>query len=219
MGFLPSRLKLNLFYLARGLRINLNRFKLSSENRRINRKTEDISLKVVDLEDFKYHYSIGKLASDFYKERFGKGVMSAFKIKWLITSGACTHIIVYIDKSEGGKIVGYCPSVMNSNLLHYAYPFYDLNYLDKNVGMGMMLKSVMFAKNKDLKFTYLGTVYTRSSLYKVQFTGAEYFTGFGWSDDIAKLKELVLKGIKGHFLKERMEKDKIFKNEGIEIEF
>lgn len=217
MGFLPSRMKLYLFYLARSLRVSLDRFKLSSENRRILRKTEDINLEVVDLKDFKYHYSIGKLASDFYKKRFGKGVMSAYRIKWLLTSGACTHVIICTDKSKGGKIIGYCPSVMTSNLLHYAYPFYDLNYLNKNVGMGMMLKAALFAKDKDLKFVYLGTVYTKTSLYKVQFSGVEYFSGSGWSDDVSKLKELILKGIKGHFLKERMGKDKIFESEGIEI--
>lgn len=73
MGFLPSRSKLNLYYLARGLRVNLSKFELTSENRRILRKTEYLKLEVKNLKEFDYDYTIGKLGKDFYEKRFGEG--------------------------------------------------------------------------------------------------------------------------------------------------
>jgi arginyl-tRNA--protein-N-Asp/Glu arginylyltransferase len=220
MGFLPSRSKLNLFYLARSIRVNLSKLEPSSENRRILRKTEYLNLEVKDLKEFDYDYTMGKLGKDFYEKRFGKGVMSAFRIKWLFTSGSCSHVLVYKDPSAssgqcGDMIVGYCPVVKTDKLMHYAYPFYDVRYFEKNAGMGMMLKAILHAKESGLDYVYLGTCYTEKSLYKTQFEGVEYFTGFSWSDDIEKLKELIRSGVNGHLLEKLEDKEEVFKTEGI----
>ncbi|MBN2015861.1 hypothetical protein JW766_03430 [Candidatus Dojkabacteria bacterium] len=217
LGFLPSRMRLNLFYLARSLRVNLTNFKPSSENRRISRKTEYLTMKVLDLSEFEYHYSIGKMGKDFYKERFGEGTMSAFRIKWLFTKGACSHVLVFTDKQKENLVIGYCPVIKTEKILHYAYPFYDLSYFDKNCGMGMMLKAIQWAQEKGLNYAYLGTCYTEASLYKTQFEGCEYFTGFSWSDNLARLKELVKIKREGHMFAEVEDKDDLLKKEGVKI--
>ena len=46
-GFLPSSRQLDRFYLCRQVRVNLAKFKVSSENRRILRKGESINSKLL----------------------------------------------------------------------------------------------------------------------------------------------------------------------------
>lgn len=75
--------------------------------------------------------------------------------------------------------------------LHYAYPFYDKNLIGSNIGMGMMLKAILHAKEKQKSYIYLGTVYTEQSLYKTQFKGLEWFDGESWSTDIDDLKNKI----------------------------
>jgi hypothetical protein len=213
-GFLPSRIREDLYYLARGLRINLQEFVLSSENRRILRKTDYLSMYTSTAADFNYDYRIAKLGKDFFDSKFGKGTMSAYKIKWLFTSGAYSHVFVYQDKAKENTI-GYCVGMMLSGILHYAYPFYDTSYTDQNMGMGMMLRAIITAQQQGLKYAYLGTVYTEASLYKTQFKGCEYFTGFGWNSDVDELKQLIRSSSNGHVLERVSDKEEIFAAKGI----
>jgi arginyl-tRNA--protein-N-Asp/Glu arginylyltransferase len=141
--------------------------------------------------------------------------MSANKIKWLFTSNSFSHVLIYLDK-ETGKKIGYCIINSNNNFMHYAYPFYDITYFKRNAGMGMMLKAILKAQDDKNKYVYLGTCYTDSSLYKLQFKGVEYFNGFEWVDTVETLKNLVKDGIKGHLI-EDLDKDIIFKKPGIQL--
>ncbi|MCB9790750.1 hypothetical protein H6764_01870 [Candidatus Nomurabacteria bacterium] len=187
-GFLPTRIDKRLFYLCRSFRVDLRKFKLSSENRRIQKRNSSLSLEVHRLKNFTYSYEIGKLAKDFYTEKFGPKTMSAQKAKWLFTSGAMTDVIEY---KTDGYIVGYCLVNKTKKILHYAYPFYKLELNNSNLGMGMMLQAIVYAKEKGLRYAYLGTVYTEASLYKTQFEGGQFFNGRAWDSDISLLKEIV----------------------------
>jgi arginyl-tRNA--protein-N-Asp/Glu arginylyltransferase len=73
-------------------------------------------------------------------------------------------------------------------MVHYSYPFYDLSYQGSNLGMGMMLKAIEYAKNHNLKYIYLGRVYKKESGYKLQFKELSWFDKNIWNKDIAKLK-------------------------------
>lgn len=216
-GFLPSRSRKDLFYLSRSIRIDLEKFELSSENRRIMRKAEYLQSAFIPRSDFKYDYTIGKLGKDFYETRFGKGTMSVYRLKWLFTSGSMSHIIEYKDKGKD-SIVGYCIVNVSNKLIHYAYPFYKLDYFKRDAGMGMMLQAINWAKEGGLKFIYLGTCYTNDALYKLQFKGVEYFTGYSWSEDVEKLKFLVRNEQKdGHIIEDVEDKDKIFDKNGVKF--
>lgn len=190
-GFIHTRIEKGVYYLARSTRINLAEFELSSENRRIKRKVEELEVDVADLSTFKYDFSIGKFAKDFYDTKFGKGTMSAQKMKWIFTSRAFTHVLVYRYQSE---VIGYCPIIKSDKILHYAYPFYSLDVDNPNLGMGMMLLAIEWAKENGLDYIYLGTAYSDTSLYKSQFNGFEYFTGWKWSNDLDMLKEIIREG-------------------------
>lgn len=188
-GFLQTRIRKDYYYMARGVRVDLAKFELNSENRRILKKTEYMEVELVDLDKFEYDYTIGKFAKEYYDSRFGPKTMSAERVKWIFTGGAFTHTYVVKDR-ESGNVVGYCPVLMTDETLHYAYPFYNAEYFERNLGMGMMVNAIQSAKEKGLKYVYLGTCYNHSSLYKTQFDGIEWFNGEGWSSDVEALKML-----------------------------
>lgn len=59
------------------------------------------------------------------------------------------------------------------------------------LGSRMMLEVINWAKDNQFEFTYLGTVYSNSSLYKTNFKGFEFFNGFKWSCNKEELKYLI----------------------------
>ncbi|MCL5090744.1 MAG: hypothetical protein M1514_01905, partial [Patescibacteria group bacterium] len=73
-GFLPIRNKPNVYYLSRNVRVNLSEFELSSENRRILKKTEDIESDLLWLHEFSYTAEVQKFCKGYSEKRFGQGV-------------------------------------------------------------------------------------------------------------------------------------------------
>ncbi len=191
-GFLPFRSKKDIFYLARSTRVRLTQFKLSSENRRILRKTEQLTFSVQPAAQFSYTPAIQKLCKRFADQTFGRGVMPTAAIRKMFTQANTTHVVTFSDQQDN-KPIGYASVVVHDHFLHYAHPFYDLKYDNPNLGMGMMLKSVIWSQEQHKQFAYLGTCYTKSALYKTQFSGFEFFNGWKWSDNLDELKYLINK--------------------------
>lgn len=210
-GFLQSRIAPNIYYLARSVRVDLQKFKPSSENRRILRKNKMIQLQIRSLRNFKYGYNIGKFAKQYFKKRFGKVLIVPSKMRKLFTQEYFTDVAVYWITADSNQqksnIVGYCLCNQTDRLLHYVYPFYDISLIDRNLGMGMMVKAVMWAKKTDKRYVYLGSCYDKSAFYKLQFEGVEFFDGIGWSNDIELLKKSVREG--GYLERSRKELKKI----------
>jgi arginyl-tRNA--protein-N-Asp/Glu arginylyltransferase len=190
-GFLPSSRNLDRFYLCRQVRVNLEKFKPSSENRRIIRKGKGIEIELVPREE--YHFTDER--REFFKTyadiKFGKDVMTFERLDGLFSSPIISHLLVFID-SETQKEVGVVTLYLEGkSLAFYYYAFYDLNYYARNLGMFMMTSAVELFSDSGVKFLYLGTCYSQTALYKTQFAGAEFFNGFRWSDDIAELKFII----------------------------
>ncbi len=187
-GFLPTRIKKNFYYLSRNVRIDLKNFSLNSENRRILKKTEGLELENINLKDFEFQYEISKLATDYFKEKFGEIIISTQKLKELFKGDIFTNVLVFKLK---GDVIGYCITMETENILHYTYPFYKKEFIGTNIGMGMMVRAIEYAKEKNKKYVHLGTAYTKESMYKLQFKGIEWFDGNEWIDDVEKLKNKI----------------------------
>jgi arginyl-tRNA--protein-N-Asp/Glu arginylyltransferase len=190
-GFLPSSRNLDRFYLCRQVRVNLKKFKPSSENRRIIRKGKGIEIELVPREE--YHFTDER--REFFKTyadiKFGKDVMTFERLDGLFSSPIISHLLVFID-SETQKEVGVVTLYLEGkSLAFYYYAFYDLNYYARNLGMFMMTSAVELFADSGVKFLYLGTCYSQTALYKTQFAGAEFFNGFRWSDDMDELKFII----------------------------
>ena len=200
MGFLQFRSKENLYYLCRSVRVNLDQFELSSENRRILRKTEKFDYQLVRLDKFEYAPLIQKSCKDWFNQKFGGGKISAAAIRKIFTAGIFTHIFVWhFDK----KIVGYAIVYINESLVHYAHVFYNPALSKENLGARMILAAVLWAKENRKRYIYLGTCYSRAALYKTEFTGVEFFDGFCWSDNLEELKYLIDRKSENYLLRDK----------------
>ncbi|MFH1946828.1 MAG: hypothetical protein ABIJ23_01565 [Candidatus Magasanikbacteria bacterium] len=187
-GFLFGRNGKGAMYQTRSLRIDLSKFELSSENRRILRKTESIKLEIEKLPMKNYHWSIGKLAKDFYDKKFGDGTFSANKIKELLTDKEKSNfnrVFIYALK------IGYCICLETDEIIHYSYPFYANNNTGGPTGMMMMTKAVDYAKESNKQYIYLGSAKDAKAKYKLQFKGLEWFDGKKWSEDLDELKNIL----------------------------
>ncbi len=191
-GYLFTRVDRGVMKQTRSVRIDLSQFELSSENRRILKKTEWIEIKKETLPYANYSWKIGKLAKDFYETKFGKKTFSANKIKELLTTNKSNFNRVFVY-SYNGEPIGYCIARETNEMIHYSYPFYTLNsqLSTLNPGMAMMTQAVLFAKEHGKKYIYLGSAQRPTDTYKLQFAGLEWFDGKEWKTDLAALKSLL----------------------------
>lgn len=190
-GFLPSSHQLDRFYMCRHVRVDLNKFKPSSENRRIIRKCEGIELNLIPREEFNYSAGWRNFLKDYADKKFGNNVISFARLDSLFNSEAVSHLLLFTD-SEIKKDVGLVALYLEDNkIAFYYYAFYDLDYHSRNLGMYMMTSTVNLFAQKQFKLIYLGTCYSHNALYKTQFAGFEFFNGVKWSDNIKELKYLI----------------------------
>jgi arginyl-tRNA--protein-N-Asp/Glu arginylyltransferase len=187
-GFLPSSRYLDRFYLCRQVRVNLAKFKPSSENRRILRKGAGIEVKLVPRDKFNYTPERRAFFKTYADIKFGKDVMSFERLDALFAAPIISHLLVFMDAATGKEIGVATLYLEGKALAFYYYAFYDLNYYARNLGMFMMTSAVALFAEHGKKHLYLGTCYSDAALYKTQFAGAEFFTGFRWSDNLKELK-------------------------------
>jgi hypothetical protein len=169
-GFLPSSRNLDRFYLCRQVRVNLAKFKPSSENRRVLRK------------------GAGKTYADI---KFGNDVMSYERLDLLFGSPIISHLLVFTDVETGAEVGVATLYLEGRTLAFYYYAFYDLNYYARNLGMFMMTSAAAQFAEKKFDHLYLGSCYSANALYKTQFAGAEFFNGVRWSANLKELKYLI----------------------------
>ncbi len=187
-GYVFTRVDKGIMNQTRSLRIDLAKFELSSENRRILRKTENIQLSNTTLPYTEYDWTIGKLAKDFYTTKFGDGTFSANKTKELLTNTEKSNFNRLFVYTLENKPIGYCIVAETNNLIHYCYPFYDLTSDQKDLGLGMMIRAIVLAKESNKKYIYLGSFQRPTDTYKLQFSGIEWFDKSKWSDNLEELK-------------------------------
>lgn len=184
-GFVFTRIDKGIMHQTRSIRIDLSKFELSSENRRILRKGESVILEKFSIPYESYKWEIGKMAKDFYDKKAG-GAFSANRIKELITTSDNFNSLF----SFSG--LGYSICYENNSILHYCYPFYDLDKSPKDMGLVMMTKVLEEAKTLGLKYVYLGSLQRPSDVYKLQFSGIEWFDGKGWKQDLEEVKKILI---------------------------
>lgn len=198
-GFLFGRLGRGVADQTRSVRIDLYDFDLSSENRRVMKKTDGLEIKNKKLPYQAYNWTIGKLGKDFYDLKFGEKTFSANKIKELLTDQKKSNFnILNIFNFRPGSItipenetVGYCIGMETEQIMHYCYPFYRLDTEIPNLGLGMMLRAILWAKETNKRYIYLGSAQRPGDTYKLQFEGLEWFDGKEWQNDLDKLKAIL----------------------------
>ncbi len=215
-GFLPSSRQLDRFYLCRQVRVNLARFKPSSENRRILRKGAGIEVKLVPREKFDYTPERRRFFKTYADIKFGKDVMTFERLDGLFGAPIISHLLVFTDAATAKEIGVATLYLEGKALAFYYYAFYDLNYYARNLGMFMMTSAAAEFAARGVKHLYLGTCYSDAALYKTQFAGAEFFNGFRWSGDLDELKFIIKrdkKDLSQHLLETEEYREKFHKSD------
>jgi arginyl-tRNA--protein-N-Asp/Glu arginylyltransferase len=212
-GYVLTRIGKGTMKQTRNIRIDLRQFELSSENKRILKKTEDLLLSISPIPYSEYTWNIHKMGKDFYEQKFGSKTFSAQKIKELMTDSEKSNfnrvftyrlpaIILSTAKNplntdekdpsiSQPDCAGYCIALETKNFLHYCYPFYNLDLNYPNLGMGMMLKAIVWAKENNKQYIYLGSAQRPTDTYKLQFAGLEWFDGKTWQTNTGELKTIL----------------------------
>ncbi len=192
-GFLPysnnSDLKEEVYYLARSLRVNLDEFKESSENRRVAKKIieMDPGMEIVPIEEFDVNNpDFQGFCKEFAAQRFSETI-SEERLKYILNNPSVSHIFRF---SLGGSEVGYVIAIIENGALHYWFSFFSLEYQTYSLGKWMMYSVIQWAAENKMDHVYLGTCYGEKSLYKVRdFKGLRFFDGNRWNEDMKLLKQ------------------------------
>ena len=187
-GFVFTRIDKGVMQQTRSVRIDMSKFELSSENRRILRKGEQILLNKHTIPYSGYNWKIGKMAKDFYDMK-APGDFSVNKIKEIMTT--TQNFNTLLDFSELGYTICYENTINDNSFLHYSYPFYNLVKSPKDMGLIMMTKAIAEAQTLGLKYVYLGSLQRPTDIYKLQFSGMEWFDGEGWNKDLEEVKKIL----------------------------
>lgn len=191
-GFLPYsndvKLEYETYYLARSLRVDLERFKETSENRRVIKKISilDPSFRKIPIDEFDIDDAdFQDFCFDFAGKRFSEP-LSRERLKYILKTKSISDIFEF---SLGDKQVGYVIAIIEGEMLHYWFAFFDLNYPEYSLGKFMMYSVINWSHQNGLKYVYLGTSYGEKSLYKVRdFKGLSFFDGNQWKADMKSLK-------------------------------
>ncbi len=190
-GFLPytgnTKIK-NTYYMARSCRVDLQKFSLSSENRRIQKKI--LPGTFIKVKHPAEHYindeNFLNFCLDYFTKRHGLGIFSKERLQFILSFSKGINVIEY--QNQKGDTMAYVIEAEGQNAAQYWFSFYDLDI--KSFGVWLMLDGITGAKEKDLQHYYLGTVYGEKSLYKTNFNALEYWDGNAWLQNITDLKKL-----------------------------
>jgi arginyl-tRNA--protein-N-Asp/Glu arginylyltransferase len=195
-GFVFTRIGKGVMHQTRAIRVVLDEFSPKSKNKRVLRQTEDLKINIQKLPLEKYDWRIHKMAKEFYVKQGGEGTFSASKIRSIFTNpenNNFTHTVI-ASVTNHSEAVGYCICYINSEIIHYSYPFYDINYAHQNmksIGFGMKLRSILWAKEQGLKYFYMGSLVSNQSKYKLQIPDVEWWDELKgeWSRDLEEAKK------------------------------
>lgn len=211
-GFLPSSRELDRFYLCRGIRIALEKFTPSSENRRILRKGEGITTKLIPRSEFEFTAARREFCKRYTNAKFGAGGMSCERLDSLFNSPVTSHVLL-LTETATGAVVGIATLYLEGNrLAFYYYAFYDLAHANRSLGLFMMTTATKLFAERGCGYLYLGSCYSDSALYKTQFAGFEFFNGARWSENLGELK-FILQRQQQPELKQHLLEDEAFRQE------
>jgi arginyl-tRNA--protein-N-Asp/Glu arginylyltransferase len=169
LGLLPQRNNKNVFYQESSCRSNLSNLTLSSENRRILRKTEQFTFDIVPIF---FNIEIQKQIFAWLKELGWDFPISS--VKNIFTNHIFNYLYIWKD---GNKVVAYSICYFDQDISHIAYVFYDPQYSHGDLPIRLVLQTIIDSQQKGLKFCYLG----RFSNYKRNMPGFENYINDQWT--------------------------------------
>lgn len=206
-GFLPysdrPELGDDLFYMARSVRVVLERFRVRAEERYVLNKMRDLDLAMDILPKDEV---VGKLAAfepiclGFAAAKFHNGRFTAKRLRYITSRPYLSHIAVFRKTSDLSEPLAFALLVRAGDMMHVWYSFHRvLEALEKNFGKYVIVRLLEHAKAEGLRHCYLGTCYGVNSRYKTDVPGTEFFDGIRWSSDRELLRRFQqVDDLRGH---------------------
>jgi arginyl-tRNA--protein-N-Asp/Glu arginylyltransferase len=179
-GLLPQRNSKTSFYQDENFssRCNLEFFQLSSENRRILKKTENYSNQKIPLSEFNYNSLVQKQIVNWVKNLGWEFPVSS--IKTVFTDHIFNYL--YIWRDQKNNICAYSLCYIDRDFSHIAYVFYDPALAHNDLPIRLSLQVIIDSFDLQHKYCYLGRFNPETKLgyYKRNFPGFQYFTQGQW---------------------------------------
>lgn len=176
-GLLPQRNQKDLWYFESSSRANLSQFNLSSENRRILKKTDNFSFTKTKSEDFIFNINVQKEIFNWIKQLGWNFPISS--VKKIFTDHLFNTIYTWFD--ENNQIVAYSICYFSNSISHIAYVFYNPKYNHSNLPIRLVLQTIIDSHEQNLQFCYLGRFSSETGFYKRNMPGFEYFKDNQWT--------------------------------------
>ncbi|MFA6250384.1 MAG: hypothetical protein WC686_02640 [Candidatus Shapirobacteria bacterium] len=182
-GLLPQRNQAGSFYFETSCRSNLSNFFLSSENRRVLKKTDTFSCSTTPIKNFNYTPEIQKTIATWIRSLGWDFPISSVKTIFQ------HHIfnLIYTWTTIDGSIAAYSvcyfspPSSGSVQISHIAYVFYDPQYSHSYLPIRLVLQVIIDSHQQGLNFCYLGRFSPPDQgFYKRTLPGFEYFHQGNW---------------------------------------
>ena len=175
-GLLPQRNQKDFWYQDSSCRSNLSKFNLSSENRRILRKTDNFSFIKTNLNNFKFDLNIQKEIFSWIKQLGWDFPISS--VKKIFTNHIFNTIYSWYD--ENHQIIAYSICYFSNSISHIAYVFYNPKYNHSNLPIRLVLQTIIDSQQLNLQYCYLGRFSIETGFYKRNMPGFEYFKDNQW---------------------------------------
>lgn len=175
-GLLPQRNQKDLFYQDSSCRSDLNNLNFSSENRRIIRKTDMFTYKIIPFSEFSYTPSIQKQIHQWVREL--KWEFPTSSIRTIFTNHIFNYLYIWYDQSH--QVVAYSICYFSANISHIAYVFYNPQYSHGDLPIRLVLQFIQDSQNKNLKYAYLGRFSPTIGYYKRNMPNFEYYQNNQW---------------------------------------
>lgn len=196
-GFLPGNPFLDRYYVARHIRVPLQDWRPSSENRRILRHGAGIASTLFPRSTFQDTPERRNRWLAYARARFAPGAMPPERLERLMAGPLINHILVFFDRLSGVELGSVLLYLEPPRIAFYHFAFFELESVPRCIGMILMTQAVERFATAGFHHIHLGTCYSESALYKAQFEPLEFFNGFRWSRDVSELKHLVRVPIAG----------------------
>jgi arginyl-tRNA--protein-N-Asp/Glu arginylyltransferase len=174
-GLLPQRNEPGKFYQDTSGRCRLDNVLLSSENRRIIRKTEKFTYRTIPLSEFEYNLNVQKQIFRWLKILGWDFPISS--VKKIFKSHIFNQLDIWYD---GQEVVAYSVSLCTNSISHIAYVFYNPEYSHGDLPIRLVLQFIIDSATKNLQYAYVGRFSKDTGYYKRNLPGFEYFEDNHW---------------------------------------
>ncbi len=183
----------HLFYMARSLRVPLDRLALDKKRRYDHRQWEKFGLQRRHWSKADFLARFGRdtagMARTWMEARFGEAFLSGERYAYIFSKPYLQEILSWTLEE---RLLAFAFVVRGFWGAHYWYVFYQ-NDRDASLppGHGYLIDFLYWCREQHLPYAYLGTTYGIKSRYKARgIEGVEFWDGNHWCRDRVQLDEL-----------------------------